>query len=55
MATNGPGSQNRLLRELSRDDYRSLSPHLKHVPLSLDDVLAERNKANITFTSRSRD
>ena len=46
MATTGPGSQNRLLRELSRDDYRSLSPHLKQVPLSLDNVLVERNKAN---------
>jgi CRP-like cAMP-binding protein len=46
MATPSAGSQNRLLRELSRDDYRSLSPHLKHVPLSLDDVLVERNKAN---------
>ena len=46
MATPGPGSQNRLLRELSRDDCRRLSPHLKHVPLSLDDVLVEPNKAN---------
>ena len=46
MATPGPSSQNRLLRELSRDDCRSLSPHLKHVPLSLDDVLVEPNKAN---------
>jgi hypothetical protein len=46
MATPGPRSQNRLLRELSRDDCRSLSPHLKHVPLSLDDVLVEPNKAN---------
>jgi CRP-like cAMP-binding protein len=46
MAATGPGSQNRLLRELSREDYRSLAPHLKHVPLSLHDVLVERNKAN---------
>ncbi len=46
MATTGPGSQNRLLRELSRDDYRSLSPHLNQVPLSLDEVLVERNNAN---------
>jgi CRP-like cAMP-binding protein len=46
MAATSPGSQNRLLRELSREDYRSLAPHLKHVPLSLHDVLVERNKAN---------
>ena len=46
MAATGPGSQNRLLRGLSREDHRSLAPHLMHVPLSLDDVLVERNKAN---------
>src|SRR5450759_4620840 len=46
MATPSAGSQNRPLRELSREDYRSLAPHLKHVPLSLHDVLVERNKAN---------
>jgi hypothetical protein len=46
MAAIGPGLKNRLLRELSREDYRSLAPHLKHVPLSLHDVLVERNKAN---------
>ncbi len=31
---------------MSREDYRSLAPHLKHVTLSLDKVLVERNKAN---------
>src|SRR6266404_6140464 len=46
MAATSPGSQNRLLRELSREDYRSLVPHLKHVALSLHDVLVERNKTN---------
>jgi CRP-like cAMP-binding protein len=46
MAATSPDSQNRLLRGLSREDYRSLAPHLRHVPLSLDDVLVERNKAN---------
>jgi CRP-like cAMP-binding protein len=46
MAATSPGSQNRLLRGLSRDDYRSLAPHLKHVTLSLDEVLVERDKAN---------
>jgi CRP-like cAMP-binding protein len=46
MAATSPGSQNQLLRELSREDYRSLVPHLKHIALSLDDVLVERNKAN---------
>jgi CRP-like cAMP-binding protein len=46
MVTPGTGSQNRLLRDLSRDDYRGLSPHLKHVSLSLDEVLVDRNKAN---------
>ena len=46
MAATSPGSQNRLLRELSREDYRSLAPHLKQVALSLHDVLVERNKAN---------
>jgi hypothetical protein len=46
MAAASPGSQNRLLRELSREDYRSLAPHLKHVALSLHDVLVEQNKAN---------
>jgi hypothetical protein len=46
MAVTSPGSQNQLLRELSRDDYRSLVPHLKQVPLSLHDVLVERNKAS---------
>jgi hypothetical protein len=38
--------KNGLFRELSREDYRKLAPHLKHVPLSLHDVLVERNKAN---------
>jgi CRP-like cAMP-binding protein len=46
MAATSPGTHNRLLHELSREDYRSLAPHLKHVPLSLHDVLGERNKAN---------
>ena len=46
MAATGPGSQNRLLRALSRQDCRSLIPHLQLVSLSLDDVLVERNKAN---------
>jgi CRP-like cAMP-binding protein len=46
MAATSPGSQNRLLRELSREDHRSLAPYLKHVPLSLHDVLVERDKAN---------
>jgi CRP-like cAMP-binding protein len=46
MAATGPGSQNRLLRGLSREDYRSLAPHLKHVALSFDDVLVDRNKAS---------
>ena len=55
MAATSPGSQNRLLRGLSREDYRSLAPHLKHVPLSLDDVLVERNKANHHVYFRSRD
>ena len=46
MAATSAGLQNRLLRELPREDYRSLAPHLKHVALSLHDVLVERNKAN---------
>jgi CRP-like cAMP-binding protein len=46
MAATGPDSQNRLLRTLSREDYRTLAPHLHHVALSLDDVLAERTTAN---------
>ena len=46
MAATSPGSQNRLLRDLSREDYRSLAPHLQHVALSLHDVLVERNKTN---------
>ncbi|HVS55801.1 MAG TPA: Crp/Fnr family transcriptional regulator, partial [Casimicrobiaceae bacterium] len=46
MAATSAGLQNRLLRELPREDYRSLAPHLKHVALSLDDVLVERSKAN---------
>jgi len=46
MSATSTGSKNRLLRGLSREDYRSLAPHLKHVSLSLDDVLVERNKAN---------
>jgi CRP-like cAMP-binding protein len=46
MAATNPGSQNQLLHALSREDYRSLAPHLKLVPLSLHDVLVERNKAN---------
>lgn len=39
-------SKNRLLRGLSREDYRSIAPYLKHVSLSLDNVLVERNMAN---------
>jgi CRP-like cAMP-binding protein len=46
MAATSPGSQNRLLRDLSREDYGSLAPHLQHVALSLHDVLVERNKTN---------
>ena len=46
MAAISPGSQNLLLRALSREDYGSLAPHLKHVALSLHDVLVERNKTN---------
>jgi CRP-like cAMP-binding protein len=46
MAATSAGLQNRLLRELPREDYRSLAPHLKHVALSLHEVLVERNKAN---------
>lgn len=39
-------SQNRLLRGLSREDSRSLAPHLRHVPLSLHEVLVERNEVH---------
>jgi CRP-like cAMP-binding protein len=46
MSTSISSSKNRLLRGLSREDSKSLEPHLKHVSLSLDDILAERNKAN---------
>ena len=46
MAAISPGSQNLLLRALSREDHSSLAPHLKHVALSLHDVLVERNKTN---------
>ena len=46
MPSAGARSKNRLLRGLSREDYRSLLPHLKHVALSLDHVLVEGNKAN---------
>src|SRR5438477_465210 len=46
MGATGPNSQNRLLRTLSREDYRSLAPHLHLVALSLQDVLAESGKAN---------
>jgi CRP-like cAMP-binding protein len=46
MSATVSSSKNRLLRSLSREDYRSLAPHLKQVSLSLDNVLVERNAAN---------
>jgi CRP-like cAMP-binding protein len=46
MPANGPRSKNRLLRGLSRADYRSLAPHLTQVHLPLDHVLGARNKPN---------
>jgi len=46
MSATVSSSKNRLLRGLSREDYRSLAPHMKRVSLSLDNVLVEQNVAN---------